>query len=371
MQIKLPQPLPLAAIAEILEGSVQGDGKIPIAGFAPPEAAAAGDLTFVLNPDAAERAAASAASAVVVPIGVKFADKASIAVENPRYALAMALRQFAPSVRPPSGAHASAVIADDARLGEEVSIGPLVMIGAKSTVGDRTSVGAGSIVEGDVVIGSDSTIHSNVTICRGSRIGSRVEIHPGTVIGSDGFGYVQKGAVPGTVKGYKRYFQKQEPHLKIPQIGNVIIEDDVEIGANVAVDRGTIGPTRILKGAKVDNLVQIAHNVTVGEHALVISQVGISGSARIGKHATLGGQAGISEGTEVGEGALVAAQCGLPPGKKVAPGMAFVGTPGRPAKQFRRIAAATAVLPRAVKRLRALEKELRELKKSIRSRRPD
>lgn len=371
MQVTFSEPVPVAAIAKALGGKVGGDGDLAISGMAPPEEARPGDLTFILSAGGIARAQLSKASAAVVPPGVEIPSKTMIWVENPRHALALALRAHATPERPPAGIHPSAVVDEGAELGQEISVGALAVISGKVKIGAGTALGAGSVIEEDVVIGPDCTIHSNVTILGGTRVGSRVEIHSGTVIGSDGFGYVQKGAGRGKGKGYERYFQLKEAHLKIPQIGHVVIQDDVEIGANVAVDRGTFGPTCIGRGVKIDNLVQIAHNVVIGDHALVISQVGLSGSVQVGRHATLGGQAGIAEGSQVGDGAIVAAQCGIPPGKKIPPGTAFVGTPGRPAAQFVRVTAASAVLPRAVERLRALEREVRELRKSIHSKKPD
>ena len=365
MQLKLPQPLPVTALAGLLGGALTGDEGISISGVASPEAAGKGDLTFILSPEAVGKAEKSLASAIVAPPGVEIPGRTVITVENPRYTLALALRQVAPRAKPTEGVHPTAVVAKDGSIGPGTSVGPLVVIGSKAKIGSGVAIGAGSILEDDVEIGEDTTIHPHVTIRRGTRIGRRVEIHPGTVIGSDGFGYVQKSAIPGAEKGFRRYFQKEEPHVKIPQLGNVVIEDDVEIGANVTVDRGTIGPTVLKRGAKIDNLVQIAHNVVVGEHAIVISQAGLSGGVQIGRHATLGGQAGLAEGAQVGEGAIVGAQCGLPPGKVIPPRTAFVGSPGRPAKQFARVTGASARLPQALERLRALEREIRELKKSV------
>lgn len=365
MEVKLPQPLPLAALAEILEGALEGDGDIPISSVASPQTATEGSLVFVMHADAAAHAAASAASAVVAPPGHDFPGKAVIRVENPRYALALGLAAARPPERPPEGVHASAVVAVGASLGEGVAIGPVSYVGERVRIGGGTVVGAGCVIEKDVHIGKGCCLHANVTVRQGSRIGDRVEIHSGTVIGSDGFGYVQKSAVPGAETTFDRYLQKEEPHTKIPQIGTVVIEDDVEIGSCTTIDRGTIGATRIGRGAKIDNLVQIGHNVSIGEHALVTAQVGLAGSVRVGRHATFGGQSGAAENVEVGDGALIAARAGLSPGKKVPPRVAMAGTYARIADRYFEIHGAMGRLPRTIERLRALEEEVRALRERI------
>ena len=363
--IKLSQPVLVVDLVRIVEGEINGNGETRITSIAPPDAAEEGSLVFALSASGAAKAAESKASAVVAPPGFDLPGKAVIRVDNPRYALALGLRAVCPRERPGAGVHPSAVVVAGAALGEGVSIGALTYVGEQVSVGKGSVVGVGCVIETNVRIGSDCRLHSNVTICQGTRMGARVEIHSGTVIGSDGFGYIQKGAIPTDEKTFTRYFQKEEPHIKIPQIGNVIIEDDVEIGANSTVDRGTMGATVIRNGVKIDNQVQIAHNVEVGEHAIIVSQVGISGHTRIGKHATLGGQAGLAECVVVGDGALVSAQCGIAPGKHIPPGSAFAGWAGRPAKKYLEMRGAIAVLPRMIERLRALEKEVAALRETI------
>jgi UDP-3-O-[3-hydroxymyristoyl] glucosamine N-acyltransferase len=327
-------------IAKLLGGSVVGDAHVTLSGFAPAEHAKPGDLTFAENAEYLSRAEQSTASAVIVSGDVQSSSKVLIRVPNARVAFAKVLPVFFPEKKFAPGVHATAVIANTA----EVS--PLAHVGPHCVVGERVKIGAHAVLQGGNNIGDDSHIGEevnlfpNVTIYSLTQIGKRVRIHSGTVIGSDGFGYVQDGGV----------------HRKVPQIGNVILEDDVEIGSNTSIDRGALGATRIGKGSKIDNLVQIAHNVVVGENCLVIAQVGIAGSTKLGNYVVLAGQVGLAGHMKIGNHVTVAAQSGMH--GDVPDGGTWLGSPARPIMDTKRQWAALARLPALLVRVRALEKKL-------------
>jgi UDP-3-O-[3-hydroxymyristoyl] glucosamine N-acyltransferase len=239
--------------------------------------------------------------------------------------------------------HPTAVIAPDARLGREVSIGPHVVVESGAEIGDEAVLMANAYVGPGARLGRESWLYPNVVVREECVLGERVVVHPGTVIGADGFGYVKDG---GT-------------YHKVPQVGTVVIGDDVEIGANACVDRATTGTTTVGSGTKIDNLVQIAHNVTLGENVIVVAQVGISGSTRVERGATLAGQAGIVGHITIGEGAMVGSQAGVT--KSVPPHTQVSGYPAQPHALARRIHALTMRLPQLVERLQDLEKRLRAL----------
>jgi UDP-3-O-[3-hydroxymyristoyl] glucosamine N-acyltransferase len=329
-----------ADIAKQLQGEVIGDGTVSIKGFAPADTARAGDLTFAENEDYFARAESSSASAILVSGGFTSSTKVLIRVTNPRIATAKVLNLFFPGPKFAPGVHPSAVVAPSAQVDSTAHIGPHCVIGERVRIGARTVLQGGDHVEADSQIGEDSHLFPNVTIYSRSQIGSRVRIHAGTAVGSDGFGYVfDKGA-----------------HLKVPQIGNVIIHDDVEIGANTAIDRAALGSTVIGKGTKIDNLVQIAHNVVIGDHSIVVAQVGIAGSARLGSYVTIAGQVGVAGHLKIGNQVTIAAQSGvmtdIPDGEK------WLGTPARPDKQMKRVYIALFRLPDLIRKITNLEKRL-------------
>ena len=263
-----------------------------------------------------------------------------IRVANARIAFAKALGLFFPEPVLPAGIHPTAVVAASARIDPAAHIGPHCVVGENARIGPRSALHGGNHVGANCQIGEDVTLFPNVTLYPRTEIGHRVRIHSGTVIGSDGFGYVQDNGV----------------HRKVPQIGNVIIHDDVEIGANVTVDRGALGPTVIGKGTKMDNLVQIAHNVVIGEHCLVISQVGIAGSTKVGNYVILAGQVGVAGHLRIGNRVAVAAQSGvmnnIPDGEK------WLGSPAQPDRQTKRQMIAVQHLPELLRRVSELEKKL-------------
>ena len=336
----------LSKIAEQLGGTLEGDGEIEITAVAGLGEAAKGDISFLSNPKYATQVAATKASAVIVPNDWDRPGKcALVRVENSDQVFAQVAELFyeAPP-RPAAGVHPSAVVAESAQLGEGVSIGANSTVEEGVVIGENTVVSPNCHVGYKTVIGADCFLYPLASIREFAEIGNRVIIHNGAVVGSDGFGYA---------------VQDDGSRTKIPQIGKVVIEDDVEIGANVAIDRARFGKTRIGKGTKVDNLVQIAHNVVIGEHAVIIAQVGISGSTTIGSRAILAGQAGLAGHLEVGDGAIIGAQAGV---MKDVPAKDFViGSPAMPHLQFKKVVANTILLPKFKDRLRKLEERIERL----------
>ena len=333
-------PFTAAEIAKHLQGEVLGDAATKLNSFAPADRAQAGDLTFAENTEYFARAEQSAASAIIVDGNFTSAKKILIRVPNARIAFAKALTLFFPEPTLPPGVHPTAIVAASAQVDPSAHIGPYCVVGEKVRIGTRSVLQGGNHVGAGCQIGEDVNLFPNVTVYSRTEIGNRVRIHAGTVIGSDGFGYVQDNGI----------------HRKVPQIGNVIIRDDVEIGANVCIDRGALGPTMIGKGTKIDNLVQIAHNVVIGEHSLVISQAGIAGSTKVGNYVILAGQAGLAGHLKIGNKVVVTAQAGvmnnIPDGEK------WLGSPAQPDRQAKRQMIAITHLPDLLKRVAELEKKL-------------
>jgi UDP-3-O-[3-hydroxymyristoyl] glucosamine N-acyltransferase len=332
-------PFTAAEIAKHLQGEVKGDPGAQLNTFAPADRAQAGDLTFAENPDYFARAEQSAASAIIVD-GDFTSKKILIKVPNARIGFAKALALFFPEPVHPAGVHPTAIIAQTAQVDPTAHIGPYCVLHEKVRIGPRCTLQGGNHIGAGCQFGEDVNLFPNVTVYARSEIGNRVRIHAGTVIGSDGFGYVQDNGV----------------HRKVPQIGNVIIRDDVEIGANVTVDRGALGPTIIGKGTKIDNLVQIAHNVVIGDGCLVISQVGIAGSTKIGNDAILAGQAGLAGHLKIGDRVTIAAQAGVM--TNIEDGEKVLGSPAQPDRQAKRQLIAITHLPDLLKRVAELEKKL-------------
>lgn len=330
-----------AEIASQLNGEVIGNSATEISGFAPALTAKAGDLTFAENEKFFCAAEESAASAILVAGDFQSQRKVLIRVKNARIAFAKILPLFFPEPKFSAGIHSTAVVDSSAQIDSSAHVGPHCFIGANVRIGPRTILEGGNHVAAESVLGEDTRIFPNVTLYHATRIGNRVRIHSGTVLGSDGFGYVFDGGF----------------HRKIPQTGNVVIHDDVEIGANVTIDRGALGPTTIGKGTKIDNMVQIAHNVTIGEHSLVIAQVGIAGSATIGNYVTIAGQAGIAGHIKIGDRAMIAGKSGIM--EDVAPGGKWFGSPiAYPDRDMKRQILAVQRLPELIKRVAALERKL-------------
>ncbi|HTY87021.1 MAG TPA: UDP-3-O-(3-hydroxymyristoyl)glucosamine N-acyltransferase [Candidatus Acidoferrum sp.] len=332
----------VAEIAKHLQGEVIGDGQAVLKGFAPAAQAQAGDLTFAENEEFLARAEQTAATAIITDQKPASARKILIRVPNARIAFAKALALFFPERAYAAGVHPTAVVAASAQVDPTAHIGPHCVVGERVKIGARSVLEAGNFVGDDSKLADEVNLFPNVTVYAQTQIGARVRIHAGTVVGSDGFGYVLENGV----------------HLKVPQIGNVIIGDDVEIGANVTIDRGALGPTVIGKGTKIDNLVQIAHNVEIGEGSLVIAQVGISGSTKIGKYTILAGQVGLAGHLKIGNQVIIGAKSGvmtdIPDGGK------WLGIPAQPDKQTKRQMIAIQHLPDLIRRVNELERKLGE-----------
>ena len=332
-----------AQLAEKLQGEVIGDGSVELSGLAPAEHARAGELTFAENAvyfDAAER---SQAAAILVAGPFVSSSKVIIRVANPRVALARVLPLFFPPEEHPHGIHPSAVIAVSAQVDPTAHIGPNCVLGARVRIGARSVLMGGNNLGADCSLGDDVCLFPNVVLYRKTLLGHRVTIHAGTVIGSDGFGYALD----------------QGRHRKVLQLGNVIIHDDVEIGANTAIDRGTLGPTVIGEGTKIDNLVHVAHNVVMGRHCLIMGQVGFAGSTHLGDYVVVASQSGIADHLKLGNQAVVGAKSGVM--RDVPEGIRVLGTPAAPDRQAKRQMIAMQQLPEVIHRLRELEKQVREL----------
>jgi UDP-3-O-[3-hydroxymyristoyl] glucosamine N-acyltransferase len=333
-------PITAAELARQLQGNVVGNPATPLMGFAQADQSKPGDVTFAETEAYFSAATQSKASAIIVSGEFACADKVLIRVTNARIAFAKALEIFFPEPAFAAGVHPTAVIAPDAQVDASAHVGPHCVIGARSRIGARTVLITGVSVAGDCVIGDDGMIFPNVTVYSRTEMGNRVRIHAGTVIGSDGFGYVFDAG----------------RHRKILQVGNVIIGDDVELGANVTVDRGALGPTIIGTGAKIDNLVQIAHNVKVGEHSIIVAQTAIAGSTQLGRYNVIGGQVGISGHLKMGDRITVAAQSGVM--HEIPDGETWFGTPAQPDKITKRQILALHRLPDLLKRVAELERKL-------------
>ena len=327
----------LGVLAQRLNGQIIGDDTMCIRGINTLEAVQAGELAFVEDVRYLAQAIASNASAVLVPFAItQLNGKSGIRVPHPNLAFAQLLDWFYPSFSLALGVHPSAVIGANVQVGASVFIGPHAVIGNQASVGQRTIVESGVHVGHGVTIGDDCLIGPNVVIYDRTQIGHRVRIHGGSVIGGDGFGYV---------------FHEGR-HVKVPQVGNVIIEDDVEIGCNVCVDRATLGSTMIRRGTKIDNLVQIAHNNHIGSHVIIAGQVGFSGSVRVGDYSMFGGKAGVVDHVTIGDHVQVGAASVVT--KSVPPGEIVWGFPAKPIRSAKHEMASLARLPTLLKRIVAL-----------------
>jgi len=333
-------PFTAAEIAGHLQGQVVGDPATILKSFAPADRAQAGDLTFAENEDFLARAEQSTASAIIVDGKSVSASKVLIRVANARVAFAKALALFFPEPVLPAGIHPTAVVAPTAQVDATAHVGPHCTLGERARIGARVVLHAGDFVGADCCLREDVVLFPNVTLYPRTELGQRVRVHAGCVIGADGFGYVQDA---GT-------------HRKVPQIGCVIIGDDVEIGANVTIDRGALGPTVIGKGTKIDNLVQIAHNVQIGEHCLLVSQVGIAGSSKLGNYVVLAGQVGIAGHLKIGNQVTLAAQSGVM--HNIPDGETWFGYPAQPNKDAKRQIVALRRLPELLKRVHEIETKL-------------
>lgn len=331
----------LKDLAGILGCTWEGEGDTEITGFASLGSARKGDLVYLSAPKHRAALDASAASAAVVPEGEDYARIPVIKAGNPHLVFVRAVELFRRPDRPQPGVHPLAFVAEDARIGRDVSVEALAFVGSGAAIGDRTVVHALAAVYPGAEIGADCVLHSHVAVREGCVVGDRVVLHNGVVVGGDGFGYIR--LEDGT-------------HRKIPQTGRVVIEDDVEVGAGTTIDRAALDETRIGRGTKIDNLVQVAHNVIVGENAILVAQVGIAGSSSVGRNTILSGQVGVSDHVHIGADVIVAAKSGV--SKDVPDGSFVAGIPHQDIRDWRKAVVLLPQLPEIVKEFRRVKARL-------------
>jgi UDP-3-O-[3-hydroxymyristoyl] glucosamine N-acyltransferase len=334
----------LSELARQLECRLEGDGGLEVVRVAGIEDAAEGDLTFLASPRYASKLASTRATAVIVAESVPAAPCAMLRTANPYLAFARAVAVLTPPARPAPGISPHAVIDPSAVVGPDVSIGPFVVVGAGARIGARTVLGPHVVVGPGAAVGADCTIHAHVSIREDVAIGDRVILQDAAVIGSDGFGFAH---------------QADGSHVKIPQVGRVVIGDDVEIGAHTAIDRPAVGETRIEAGTKIDNLVQVAHGVKIGRHALLAAQSGIAGSTVLEDSVILAGQSGVTGHVHLGKGAIVGAKSVVT--KDLEPGVHVTGIPAVEVGQWRELTVLMRRLPELRATLLALEERLKAL----------
>lgn len=332
-------------IAAIIGGTIQGDGNLLIENVASLDTPKKGTIAFINDKKLLTEAEATKLACLIVPKDTPASKKTLILVDNPKLSWAKLLEIFYPARQFEPFMSDKAYIAKSAKISSGAHIAPFAYIGERSVIGKGSVILPFAFIDDDVEIGNETIIHSNVSIYERCRIGNGVVIYAGAVVGADGFGYVV------TAKGQE----------KIPQVGNVIIEDDVEIGACATIDRATVGSTIIKKGTKIDNLVQIAHNVEIGEHSAISAHTGISGSSKIGNRVTLAGQVGVADHCEIGNGATVGAQAGVPTGKKIPSEATYFGSPARPYEEMRKQFAAQLRIAETTEKVHQLEKKIKEL----------
>ena len=335
----------LSQLAELVQGIVRGDAELTIAEVGGLGDVPAGGLTFAEDARRLQEALRTPAAAILTKPTLELPSgtgKAFLLHPHPRLAWAKILALYSPFQHPTPGVHPTVVMGEGCDLGDEVCLMPYVVLGAGVKIGHRVRIYPFCYIGDECELGDDTVLYPHVVLMPRVQVGKRVIIHPGAVIGGDGYGYVQHEGV----------------HHKIPQIGRVVIEDDVEIGCNTTIDRATTGETRIGKGTKIDNLVQVAHNVQVGEHCLLVSQVGIAGSSTLGHHVILAGQVGVKDHVQIGDNVVVGAQGGV--SKNLPPNGVYWGTPAIPHREWLQVLAHLYKLPELAKRVDELEKRLRE-----------
>lgn len=329
-------------IAEAIGATVEGDATLELLSVALPERAGAKDLIYVQGGKHAERAGASSALCVVAGEGINFPGKTILRSKQPKVAFAKAAALLLGPSPIASGIHPTAIIAPLARVAATASIGPYAVIGEDVYIGEGAQIGAHCVIGAGSWIGENCRLHPRVTLYSRVRLGSNVEVHAGAVLGSDGFGYAFDGS----------------QYWKFPQAGILEIADNVEIGANTTIDRGSLDDTRIAEGVKLDNLVHVAHNVQIGAHTVIAAQSGISGSTTLGRNVVVGGQVGIADHCTLQDGSIAGAQAGIPTGKTIRSGQTVWGTPARPLEKFKEIYVWFARLPELAGRIKELEGKL-------------
>ncbi|HVQ14117.1 MAG TPA: UDP-3-O-(3-hydroxymyristoyl)glucosamine N-acyltransferase [Vicinamibacterales bacterium] len=338
----------LTELAARLECRLEGDGELDVTRVAGIQDARPGDVTFLANPKYEKLLASTQATAVILKEEAQAAPCAMLRARDPYLAFARAVGLFAPVSRPAPGVHTLAAIAADARVGADVSVGPFVAIGEGARIGDRTVIYPNVTIGAGAIVGSDCIIHSNVAVRERCTVGDRVILQNGVVVGGDGYGFVRRG--DGT-------------HEKIPQVAVVVIEDDVELGANTTVDRPAVGETRIKAGTKIDNLVQIGHGVTVGRNVLMAAQVGIAGSTDVEDDVVFGGQVGVGGHLTIGRGAIAVGQSGVT--NSLDPGAFVAGYPAIENREWRKASVLFRRLPEMKRRIEQLEARVAELMRAL------
>lgn len=336
-------------IASLIQGKVIGDSNLTVSGITNIETPGPGLITFIQDPKHLEDMENSSVACLIVPPSVQSSKKTIIQVPNPKQAWAKLLRDFFPARAFSKTISKEASIAKSAKLGKNITVESFAVIGENSVIGDDAVILSHAVVGPNVKIGKGTVLHPSAVIYENCEIGNNSVLHAGCVIGADGFGYVTTA-------------EKQE---KVPQVGNVIIEDDVEIGACATIDRATIGSTRICKGVKIDNQVQIGHNVTIGAHTVISAQSGVSGSSKVGAHVTMGGKAGLGDHVEIGDWTMVGAGSGLPSGKKIPAKQIIFGQPARPYHEARRQIGAQLRAAEMLDDIRKMKKKIEALEKKL------
>lgn len=336
----------LSDINTLIAGHLIGQADITIQGFSSIEEVEPQTLVFIESEQYAEKAAQSPAAAVIVPLTIHaMGNKSIIQVEKPMLAFMMVLKHFIKDKAFPANVHPSAIIASDAVIHETAHIGPYVTIGSKTVIGAHSVVMAGACLGDNIVIGESSRLYPNVVVYDNNIIGHRTVIHAGSVVGCDGFGY--------------RFHEGQ--HHKVPHVGKVIIGDDVEIGANTVIDRASMGTTQVGSGTKIDNLVQIAHSVKIGQHNLICSMTGIAGSSKTGNYVTLAANVGVSDHVTIEDNVTLGARTGVAPGKLLRKNTVWLGSPARPQEKTIEQIVALQQLPDLVRKMRELQKKVKML----------
>jgi len=331
-------------IADYVGGTIHGNAQVELKSVGSLDKASTGDLAYA-ETIYLEQVSTTRASCVLVPTE-KVSAATVIVVKNPRVAFARAAQWLLENPQTCSGIHETASIATDATVSPDVSIGAWTVVESRAVIEPGARIFPGSYIGPGCHVGRDCTLYPRVVLYPGVQLGDRVVLHSGVVVGADGFGFVFDGKC----------------HIKIPQVGSVRIDSDVEIGANSCIDRGTFDETEIETGAKIDNLCQIAHNVKIGRHATISSQTGIAGSSTIGQEATIGGQVGIADYCRIDDHGVVGAQCGVPSKKRIPAGQVFWGTPARPLKDIKLQQAHLGQLPKMRAAIQQLQAEIHELK---------
>ena len=339
----------LAEIAGFVQAELDGDPNIIISGLSEIDNACVGDIVFAEHEKWLAKAEASEASAVIIGKGMTRQSKPALTVDNPKMAFGMLMHLYAPPLQFEQGVHPTAVIGENVELGEGVSVQPYAVIQSGAKIGDKSVIGAMAYVGQNTRIGENCILHPHTVVYPHMIIGDEVILHSGVVIGPDGFGYVEHN----------------KQRIKVPQIGKVIIEDEVEIGANSTIDRATLGETRIGEGTKIDNLVQIAHNDVIGKNCILCAQAGVSGSSTIGDNVIIAGQAGLADRVTVGDNVIIGAQAGVPSNKVIRGNQMVFGAPARNVEDMKKQMGAQLRLPKLVEKVKNLENELKSLKEEL------